>query len=297
MANVCIVNLNVEGRIRQFLYCSTSHKYCDGGGAAAFVRSLVEHYECCVKASRNYCSESPILHLQQDRLLNYLSGNACPSGTVDAYFQDINSDVFYHDIGRSVAVNFTDRVCDSVRMVGLRAACSEEIAWLACITCALCRLMPDEKLIKILMVHNGRFGEAEGAVGCVSQYVMLTIPCTGECDVPLADVVSRVKYAVSNGKFTRPGPCEQAHAKINIGGMVGGDGGFSQVFRTLRPKKGGRSRAPHVIQLRMDNEGGLWIVKDFKCHKILDPEQFWKAVLCVSQEIGQGWFTNPLSWC
>lgn len=297
MVNVCMINLNQGDRLRQFLYCSTSHKYCDGGGAAAFVRALVESYECCVRAEQVVCTESPVLKLQQDRLWNYLSGQPCAEGTIDAYFQDINHDTFYHDIGNSVAVHFTDRVCESVRVVGLRVGCSEEIAWLTCITCALCRLMPDEKLIKILMVHNGRIGHAEGSIACVSQYVMLTIPCAGERgNVPLADVASRVKFAVTNGKFTRPAPCEQAHAKINIGGMVGSDGNFSQVFKTQRSRKAGRSRAPHVVQLRMDNEGGMWIVKDFKCHKIFEPQQFWTAVICASQEIAQGWFTNPVSW-
>ena len=124
-------------------------------------------------------------------------------------------------------------------MVGLRIACSEEIAWLACITCALCRLMPDEKVMKILIVHNGRMGEAEGAVACTSQYVMLSIPCTvNRSNTPVADIASRVKFAITHGKFARPGPCEQSHAKINIGGMAGKDGDFSQLFKKhrCRPK-------------------------------------------------------------
>lgn len=297
MLNVCLVNLNVEGSVHQFLYCSTSHKYCDGGGAAAVVRALVECYEACAGGARSDCNESPVLKVQQDRLWNYLSGNPCPQGTVDTYFQDVNSDTFNHDVGHSVGVVFTDRVCSIMRAVGLRIGCSEELAWLTCITCALCRLMPDEKMIKLLMVHNGRLGDAEGSIACVSQYVMLSIPCSGErSNTPLADIASRVVHAVTNGKFTRPAPCEQAHAKINIGGMVGNDGSFAQVFKTSRPKKAGRSRAPHVVQLRMDNEDGTWIVKDFKCHRIFEPQQFWKAVVCASQEISQGWFTNSVAW-
>lgn len=89
-----------------------------------------------------------------------------------------------------------------------------------------------------MLVHNGRLGEAEGAapcfkmillkkaaqVACVSNYVMLKIPCVDS--VPVADICSRVKYvacpgsslfrclsqAVTQGQFCRPSPCEQAHA-------------------------------------------------------------------------------------
>jgi hypothetical protein len=210
---------------------------------------------------------------------------------------DINGDSFNYDSGHTVGVQFSEAVCDLMRVAGLRMACSEEIAWLSCMVCALFRLMPDEKLIKILMVHNGQLGEAQGVIGCTSQYVLLSIPCANERkNTPLADVASRVKYAVTNGKFTRPEPCEQAHAKINIGGMVGTDGNFKQAFKTSRPKKGMRSRAPHVLQLRMDNEGATWCVKDFKLHRLWDPKMFWEATVCASQEIAEGWFADPLSW-
>jgi len=147
------------------------------------------------------------------------------------------------------------------------------------------------------MVHNGRLGEAEGAVACVSQYVMLTIPCTNDrSDTPLADIASRVKYAITHGKFTRPAPCEQAHAKINIGGMAGKDGNFSQIFKPHRCKKGNKSRASHIIQLRMDNEGGNWSVKDFKCHGLFDGKMFWEMTVCAGLEIADGWFNDSLAW-
>jgi hypothetical protein len=297
MVNVCVINLDAPGSSRQFLYATTSHKYSDGGGAAAFVRALVESYDSCVTGQSHSSIESPVLQLQSERLWTYLSGQPCSAGSVDAYFQDINSDTFYHDIGNSIPVSFTDRVCDLLRVVGLRVGCSEEIAWLSCMACALCRLMPHVKVLKIMMVHNGRLGDAEGSVACVSQYVMLSIPCSNErSNTPLADIASRVKYAVTNGKFMRPAPCEQAHAKINIGGMVGKDGCLSQVFRSHRSRKPGRSRAPHIVQLRMDNEGGTWMVKDFKCHRLFEARQFWQAVVCAGLEIAEGWFTNPLSW-
>eukprot|EP00747_Dinoflagellata_sp_TGD_P021287 gnl/TRDRNA2_/TRDRNA2_128405_c0_seq1.p1 gnl/TRDRNA2_/TRDRNA2_128405_c0~~gnl/TRDRNA2_/TRDRNA2_128405_c0_seq1.p1 ORF type:complete len:517 (-),score=69.61 gnl/TRDRNA2_/TRDRNA2_128405_c0_seq1:193-1590(-) len=297
MVNVCLIMLNTGSETKQYLYCTLSHKYCDGGCAATFVHALRESYEARMRAEESPGIQSAILQVQQDRLWSYLSGRRCPQGSVDAYFMDINNDSFYHDIGHTVGAYFTERVCNTMRAVGLRIGCSEEIAWLACITCALFRLMPDEKIIKIMMVHNGRLGDAENAIGCVSQYVMFSILCTNERkNTPLADVACRVKYAVTNGKFTRPGPCEQAHAKVNIGGMIGADGHFSQVFRTHRAKKPGTSRAPHVLQLRMDNEGTTWSVKDFKCHKLWEPKVFWETTICAGLEIADGWFVNPLSW-
>merc|ERR1712232_1067881 len=172
-----------------------------------------------------------------------------------------------------------------------------EIAWLACITCALCRMMPDEKLIKIMIVHNGRMGEAEGAVACVSQYVMLSIPRTSSrSNTPLVDIASRVKFAITHGKFTRPAACEQSHAKINIGGMAGRDGNFVQMFKTHRCKKSSTSRASHVIQLRMDNEGGNWSVKDYKCLGRFDGKRFWEMAICACLEMVDGWFNNPVAW-
>merc|ERR1712070_1258826 len=147
--------------------------------------------------------EHPVLKVQQQRLRRYLAGESCPMGAVDVYLFDINNDIFYHGMGNSFGVYFSDGVCNAMRTLGLRMACSEEIAWLACITCAMCRLMPDEKVIKIMIVHNGRMGEAEGAVACVSQYVMLTIPRTNRrSNTPLVDIASRVKFAITHGKFT-----------------------------------------------------------------------------------------------
>lgn len=301
--NICLVTLITGDISQQFLYCSMTHKYADGGAAAAFVHSLGECYDACecYNACRDGLSapptsvESPILALQQRRLRRYLSGKACPQGSMDAYFFDTHNDSFSHASGHSVGTLFSDAVCGALRVVGLRLACSEEIAWLCCITCALGRLLPEEKVLKILIVHNGRMGDAEGSVACVSQYVMLSIPCANErSNTPLADVASQVKFAVTSGKWTRPAPCEQSHAKINIGGMVGSDGFFSQVFKKHRPKKSSWSKAPHVLQLRMDNEGGIWQVKDFKCHQHLDPRVFWEAVVCAALEIADGWFADAL---
>lgn len=237
-----------------------------------------------------------MLRVNQQRLLRYLSGDSCPQGAVDVYLFDINNDTFNYGFGHSCGAYFSDNVCNLMRMVGSRIACSEEIAWLCCITCAMCRLMPDEKVMKIMIVHNGRMGEAEGAVACVSQYVMLSIPCaTKRSNIPLADIASRVKFAITHGKFTRPAPCEQSHAKINIGGMAGRDGYFSQLFKTHKCKKSSTSRATHVIQLRMDNEGGTWCVKDFKCSDRFDGKSFWEMTVCAGLEIVDGWFNNAVS--
>lgn len=295
--NVCMVTLHTGECPRQFVYCSITHKYSDGGSAAAFLHSLSESYEAQLRGNPVPRVESTVLSVQQERLQLYLSGVPPPLGAVDVYFQDINADSFNHGRGTSIAVNFTHKVCDTIRLAGQRIGCSEEIAWLGCITCALCRLLPDEKVIKLMMVHNGRIGEAEGTVACVSQYVMLSIPCASErSNTPLADIVSRVNFAITHGRFTRPAPLEQAHAKINIGGMIGVEGHFVQVFKTMSSKKGSTSRAPHVLQLRMDNEGGIWAVKDCKIHNELTPSDFWRAVICVGKEIADGWFTDPLGF-
>ena len=307
MLNICLVNFSSKGTSRQFLYASLSHKYADGGAAGAFMQSLSDCYDACSISSPDAMvsgtasgavDEHPVLDVNQKRLRRYLSGRSCPEGSVDCYISDTNNDSFSYDFGHSVGVQFTEGVCNLLQVVGLRLACSEEIAWLSCIVCALCRIMPDEELINIMIVHNGRLGQAEGAVACTSQYVILSIPCAKpRSNTPLADIASRVKFAISHGRFRRPAPCEQAHAKINIGGMVGSvgsDGAFSQVFRTARSKKSGWSRAPHVIQLRMDKEGPTWSVKDFKCHQLFDPKKFWESVVCAGLEIADGWFTNPL---
>lgn len=298
MANLCVVTLNSQNdncSAKQFLYATTSHKYCDGGSVAAFIQFLGERYEARLHAKPNL-EVTPVLTVQQERLWKYLQGVPCPQGSVDAYFQDINHDSFHHDSGFSVGVQLTRGVCDLMRAVGLRMSCSEEVAWLSCMVCALCRLMPEEKVIKLLMVHNGRIGDAEGIIACSNQYVLMTIPCANKRqNTPIADIASRVKYAISNNQFRRPLPCEQAHAKINIGGMLGATGNFSQVFKSQgRAKKGSRSRAPHVLQLRMDNEGGTWCVKDYKLHRLWDPKMFWEATTCAAVEIAEGWFIDPL---
>ena len=130
-------------------------------------------------------------------------------------------------------------------------------------SCYVARLMPDEEMLKLMIVHNGRrdilgtpraqdlcekkwlddsqdchwiqktqntsqfeknqtnprifinskgfppktspnnwdfpdparLGDAEGAVACVSNYVMLRIPCLERGNTPVADICSRVKYA------------------------------------------------------------------------------------------------------
>ena len=165
----------------------------------------------------------PILDVHQRRLQNYLEGEACPEGAVDVYIFDIVNSIYRHENGQSVAVNFTEKVCDTMRIAGLKMCCSEEIAWMACIVCAMFRLMPDEKFIKIILVHNGRLGEAEGDVACTSHYV-------------IADIASRVKYDITHGRCRRPGSNEQAHARINIGGMTGSSGDFSQIFKTSKGK-------------------------------------------------------------
>merc|ERR1719401_1379860 len=43
--NVCVVTLKTSSKSRQFLYASTSHKYSDGGAAAALLHALSEAYE------------------------------------------------------------------------------------------------------------------------------------------------------------------------------------------------------------------------------------------------------------
>jgi len=313
MFNFCVVCLRTEPMSsRQFLYTSTSHKHTDGGGAATLIHAISETYaalqqqQLCggdtsigtVVGGGRAFRERPVLRVQQERLWHYLEGRACPRGSIDTYLFDINNDSFYHDMGNSVGALLTLRVCDAVRMAALRMACSEEIAWLACMVCALLRLMPSERLIKVLMVHNGRLGDAEDLVACTSQYVMLSLPFGafgGDAGTPLADVASSVRYAVAAGNFTRPESCEQAHAKVNIGGMLGTEGHFHQHFRTHRPRKPGQSRAPHVLQIRMDKEGETWSVKDFKLHKYWETKMFWEALVCAARAFAQGRFDERIS--
>ncbi|CAK0849640.1 unnamed protein product [Prorocentrum cordatum] len=298
MVNACVITLKRDGGSRHFLYTTVSHKYADGGAAAFFVRGLSDAYEARLRGAVRGGSDTPVLRVQQERLWAYLQGQPCPRGSVDAYFKDVDHDSFSHGYGYGLGVQLSRNVCDVVRAAGARMAASEEVAWLACLVIALFRLMPDEPLVKVLMVHNGRLGDAEGVIACTSQYVVLSIPCTGgRSSVPLADVASRVKWAVANGRFSRPAPCEQTHAKINIGGMLGSEGDWAQVFKTSRPrKKGGRSRAQHVLQLRMDNEGDAWCIKDFKLHQHWEPKVFWEATICAAVEIAEGWFVDPMAW-
>ncbi|CAJ1354092.1 unnamed protein product [Effrenium voratum] len=291
----CLVNLESEGTITSFLYCSVTHKYGDGGAAAALVTALGEAYDTLANGGALSSAEHPVETVNQQRLWKYLTSPG-QEGQVDMYLFDIVSDMHNHAYGQSVGVDLGASVCDLLRAAALRLSCSEEIAWLSCLSCAMLRLLPDEKLLKIMLVHNGRLGDAEGAVACVSNYVMITIPCLDRYNTPLADVCSRVKHAVTHGQFRRPSPCEQAHARINIGGMIGTDGQFTQLFRSPRGgREPGWSRAPYVIQLRMDNEGGIWCVKDFKCHQMLDASSYWTSVVCAAQEIAEGCFTNPLA--
>mmetsp|Transcript_78171 Transcript_78171/g.121958 ORF Transcript_78171/g.121958 Transcript_78171/m.121958 type:complete len:1461 (+) Transcript_78171:78-4460(+) len=291
--NICVVEL--AGK--QYLYCSITHQYADGGAAAAFAHSLREHYDLQCQPHKPSVVEHPILKVHQERLQRYLRGDPCPEGSLDVYLFDINGHIFQNDWGHSLGVYFSDNVCNTMRMVGLRVACSEEIAWLICITCSLCRLLPDEELIKILIVHNGRIGDAEGGVACTSQYVTFSIPCANlRSETPLADIASRVKFAIAHGKFTRPAPSDQFHARINLGGEIGKDGDFQQLFKEHRSKKPGWSRATYILQLRMDSEGGNWKVKDYKCHQLIDSTLFWQTAICVGLEIADGWFTSPLSY-
>lgn len=294
--NICMVNLDSSSKCQKFLYCSITHKYADGGAAAAFVHALNENYEALLRKEQPSTQEHPVLSVNQQRLQNYLEGEACPEGNVDIYLFDIASSIYQHEYGQSVAVNFTEQACDTMRIAGLRMSCSEEIAWMACIVCAMFRLLPDEKIIKVLLVHNGRLGEAEGAVACVSQYVMLSIPCAcARSNTPIADIASRVKYDITHGRFRRPGSNEQAHARINIGGMAGTVGDFAQVFKTSKGRSSSWSRASYIIQLRMDNEGGIWYVKDFKCHQIIEASLFWQTVVCMGLELSEGCFTSPVA--
>jgi len=291
--NMCLVNLQANDQVVQYLYCSVTHKYADGGAIAAFVHALGEAYASLSRGERPSCSEHPVLGVQTQRLKRYLSGLPGKEGAVDVYLFDIVNDTYYHKWGHSVGVQFTQGVCDTMRMAGLRMSCSEEISWLSCIVAAMFRMLPD-KLLHIMVVHNGRLGDAEGAVACTSNYVMLSIPCLDAAATPLADIASRVKHAISSGKFYRPTTCQQAHARINIGGMIGKDGDFTQVFKTSRSRSAAWSRAPYVIQLRMDNEGGIWCVKDFKCHEFVDPRTFWTSAVCIGREIAEGAYTNPV---
>ncbi|CAE7286407.1 agiA [Symbiodinium natans] len=291
--NMCLIKLETDERVVPYLYCSITHKYADGGAIAAFVHALEDTYQALARGDTPSCFEHPILEVQQQRLRRYLSGAAGQEGAVDMYLFDIVNDTYYHKWGHSVGVQFTPGVCETLRMAGQRMACSEEIAWLSCIVAAMFRMLPD-KLLRIMVVHNGRMGDAEGAVACTSNYVMLSIPCLDASSTPLADIASRVKYAITHGKFRRPTTCEQAHARINIGGMIGKDGDFTQVFKTSHSRSSAWSRAPYVIQLRMDNEGGIWCVKDFKCHEFVDPTTFWTAAVCIGKEIAEGAYTNPV---
>ena len=40
----------------------------------------------------------------------------------------------------------------------------------------------------------------------------------------------------------------------------------------------------------MDNEAGIWCVKDFKCNNGTDAEQFWEITLSTGLDIYEGWF-------
>eukprot|EP00435_Cladocopium_sp_Y103_P054863 s86_g18.t1 len=293
--NMCLIQLEQNSEVTSCVYCSVTHKYADGGAVAAFVTALSEAYAMLERGEMPSCEEHPVLAVQEQRLWRYLEGLPGREGQVDVYLFDIVNDMYNHKWGHSVGVDFTMKICDLVRAAGRRMACSEEIAWICCMSCAMLRLMPDEEMLKLMIVHNGRLGDAEGAVACVSNYVMLRIPCLERGNTPVADICSRVKYMVTHGQFSRPRSTEQAHARLNIGGMIGTDGNFVQLFKTGRGRDPSWSRAPYVIQLRMDNEGGIWCVKDFKCHEFLDPTTFWRAAVGAAQEIAEGNFTTPVA--
>ena len=294
--NMCLINLDINGEVPTFcLYCSVTHKYGDGGAAAALVTAVADAYAALERGEPVSRQEHPVVSVQEQRLWRYLEGKPGEKKNVDVYLFDIVGDIYNHKWGHSVGTDLTDSVCDLVRAAGRKMACSEEIAWLGCMSCAMLRLLPEEQLLKLLIVHNGRLGQAEGAVACVSNYVMVKIPCIDKTTTPIADICSRVKYAISQGDFCRPRSTEQAHARINIGGMIGTDGHFVQLFKSAGTgREAGWSRAPYMIQLRMDNEGGIWCVKDFKCHEFLDPTTFWRATVAVAQDIATGKYTNPL---
>lgn len=293
--NMCLIHLEKNSEVTSCVYCSVTHKYADGGAVAAFVTALSEAYAVLERGEMPSGEEHPVLSVQEQRLWRYLEGLPGREGQVDVYLFDIVNDMYNHKWGHSVGIDFTMKICDLVRAAGRRMACSEEIAWISCMSCAMLRLMPDEEMLKLMIVHNGRLGEAEGAVACVSNYVMLRIPCLERGNSPVADICSRVKYMVTHGHFSRPRSTEQAHARLNIGGMIGTDGNFVQLFKTGRGRDPSWSRAPYVIQLRMDNEGGIWCVKDFKCHEFLDPTTFWRAAVAAAQEIAEGNFTTPVA--
>jgi hypothetical protein len=293
-----MAELRLGAQSRQFLYVAITHKYADGGAVSAFLQALSDAYASRLEGRPRPPAPHSALEVNHQRFRRYLDGGAAPLASVDVYLFDINNLTFQYKFGTSSGVYFSESACSLMRHVGARLACSEEIAWLSCIVCSMSRLMPREDVLKIMIVHNGRMGEAESsAVACVSQYVMLTIPCLSSrrSTTPLADIASLVKDTISHNHFRRPEPCEQAHAKINIGGMAGRIGDFEQIFKEHRCRPGGRSRATHVIQLRMDNEAGIWCVKDFKCHNDLDGLRFWEMALSVGVEVCDGWFLNALS--
>lgn len=294
-----MAELRLGQEVRQFLYISITHKYADGGAVSAFLQALSGAYTSRLEGRPPAPSQHPVLEVNHQRFQRYLEGGAAPSASVDVYLFDINNQTFQYKFGTTSGVCISENTCNLMRSVGVTLACSEEIAWLSCIVCSMCRLMPHEEVLKIMIVHNGRMGEAEsGAVACISQNVMLTIPCLSSrrAVTPLADIACIVKDTISHHHFRRPEPCEQAHAKINIGGMAGRVGDFEQIFKAHRVRPGGKSRAAHIVQLRMDNEDGIWCVKDFKCHNDFDSSRFWEMALSVGLEICDGWFLNPLHW-
>ena len=293
--NMCLIRLEQNSEVTSCLYCSVTHKYADGGAVAAFVTALHEAYtQLEQNTEKPSCEEHPVLAVQEQRLWRYLEGLPGQEGQVDVYLFDVANDMYSRCWGYSIGVDLTPEICDLVRAAGRRMASSEEIAWIACMSCSMLRLMPDENVLKLMIVHNGRLGDAEGAVACVSNYVMLRIPCLDRANTPIADICSRVKYTVTHSQFSRPRSTEQAHARLNIGGMIGTDGNFAQLFKTGHGRDPFWSQANYVIQMRMDNEGGIWCVKDFKCHEFLDPATFWRAAVGAAQEIAEGNFNTPI---
>mmetsp|Transcript_60797 Transcript_60797/g.112803 ORF Transcript_60797/g.112803 Transcript_60797/m.112803 type:complete len:1471 (-) Transcript_60797:43-4455(-) len=290
--NNCVVSLECGMEKKHFFYSSITHKYADGGASAAYVHSVGDFYQQLRSHNAAAATEhTPVLEILENRLWRYVSAARCPQGSMDVYTFDIVHDIYDHQRGLSLNVEITPKVCEMMHLAGQCMGVSEEVAWMVCLTCALCRLLPDENIIKILLVHSGRMGDAAGAVASMSQYVMLVIPVARpRAATPLADIASRVSDAITKGLFRRAAPCEQAHMRVNINGVIGRAGPFAQVFKnpSWRWRDGRPSRAAYAIQLRMDKEGPTFSVKDFKCNEVLNARQFWHAVTCIGLEFATG---------
>eukprot|EP00971_Amphidinium_carterae_P159388 3159494-Amphidinium_carterae.1 len=189
--NNCVVILKRGEEKKTFWYSSLTHKYADGGAAAAYVHSVGDFYQQLRSGSAISVEQGPVVEILERRLWRYVSA-LCPQDPFAALSFDIVNDIYDHGKGMSLNVEIAPKVCNMMHIAGQCMGVSEEVAWLVCFTCALCRLLPDEKVIKILLVHSGRTGNAADAVACVSQYVMFAIPVARpRAEIPLADIASR----------------------------------------------------------------------------------------------------------